>query len=227
MTHIQQARQALAKCQSVIDEARLGPDYYQAIELAKTHAQIAQAEALTRLAECAETLIEMHIPEPFDSLLDAVMVTETELPPQRVIFLDIDGVLTNAKTGYRQGDANCVNWLNTITDQTGAVIVVSSTWRADPEIANVLARQGVTGEVIGTTPFLDERNASGLWRPKPRGCEIQAWLDANPGPRQFVILDDDNDMGDLTPRLVQTQSEFGLRREEAKRAIAMLLEAPQ
>lgn len=38
MTHIQQARQALAKCQRTLDEARLGPDYYQAIELAQAHA---------------------------------------------------------------------------------------------------------------------------------------------------------------------------------------------
>lgn len=147
--------------------------------------------------------------------------------PQRVIFLDIDGVLTNAKTGYRTGDANCVAWLNTITDQTGASIVVSSTWRADPDIAVILAGWGVTAEVIGTTPFLDERTASGLWQPKPRGDEIQVWLDANPAKRQIVILDDDaHDFGNLTPRLVRTQSELGLRYDEAKQAIALLLEDP-
>lgn len=149
------------------------------------------------------------------------------LRPPSVIFLDIDGVLTNAKTGYRHGDANCVGWLNTVTDQTGAAIVVSSTWRADPDIADILAGWGVTAEVIGTTPFLDEQDASGLWRPKPRGDEIRAWLDANPGERRIVILDDDaHDFGPLTPRLVRTQSEFGLRYDEAKRAIALLLEDP-
>lgn len=139
-----------------------------------------------------------------------------------VIFLDIDGVLTNAATGYRHGHPSCVSWLNTITDQTHAVIVVSSTWRADPEIANILARWGVRAEVIGATPFLDERTESGLWRPKPRGEEIQAWLDANPGKRQFVILDDDNDMAHLTPCLVRTDSRAGLTAADAKRAIELL-----
>lgn len=72
MTHIQHARQALAQCQAVIDEAKLGPDYYQAVELAQAHAQIAQAEAQQRIAECLETLIEMHTPD-FDAAMDEIV----------------------------------------------------------------------------------------------------------------------------------------------------------
>lgn len=63
MTHLQQARQSLAKCQTLVDEAG-SPDYYQAVELAQAHAQIAQAEALARLAEVAETWLEMNTSEP-------------------------------------------------------------------------------------------------------------------------------------------------------------------
>lgn len=72
MTHLQHARQSLAVCQELISE-QMAPDYYQAVELAQAHAQIAQAEFLQRIAECAETLIEMHTGEPCDAALDDIV----------------------------------------------------------------------------------------------------------------------------------------------------------
>src|ERR1035438_5521397 len=91
-----------------------------------------------------------------------------------VIFLDIDGVL-NSKQWYahdaashegissfsserelweRSIDPNCVQRLNRILQQTGAVVIVSSSWRkkhALSEIVSILESQGFRGEVAGAT----------------------------------------------------------------------------
>lgn len=57
---------------------------------------------------------------------------------------------------------------------------------------------------------------------RPRGEEIQQWLDANP-TGSFIILDDEVDMAGLESRLVRTHVETGLTEEDADRAIRMFL----
>ena len=63
----------------------------------------------------------------------------------KVIFLDIDGVLNTHESattlresfvergadlmGFNRFDKNCVARVNRITDETGAKIVISSSWR--------------------------------------------------------------------------------------------------
>lgn len=145
---------------------------------------------------------------------------------QPIIFLDIDGVLTTRATQYRTGDPKCVAELNHITDSTGAAIVVSSTWRHDPKIADILRSWGVTGEVIGVTPDLARPlPSSGIIQAVERGEEIAQWLLDNEAHRyaRFVILDDDNDMGHFTRYLVRTGSLAGLQASDAERAIHLLL----
>lgn len=138
------------------------------------------------------------------------------------IFLDIDGVLTNHATGFRYGDAMCVALLNFITFTTGAAIVVSSTWRHDPDIAAMLASWGVTGEVIGITPDMSHARHSGIAVAVERGTEIARWIAQNDPKGPFVILDDDNDMGDLSRYSVRTDSQKGLQRNDAVMAVLML-----
>ncbi len=49
---------------------------------------------------------------------------------------------------------HCISLLNKLTDETGAKIVVSSTWRKDLHnpVEDTLKSAGVTGEIIGRTP---------------------------------------------------------------------------
>jgi hypothetical protein len=144
-----------------------------------------------------------------------------------ILFLDIDGVLVRA---YQKPDGSwyansepdraCVTYLNAITDLSGAAIVVSSSWRikgAD-EVCAILKGWGVTGDVIGITPVLSDNEYV------PRGDEIKTWFEIFivPDNTPFVILDDNDDMGDLGCHLVQTDSLVGLTRENAWAALDKL-----
>ena len=147
-----------------------------------------------------------------------------------LVFLDIDGVLVTqtelaqpmrALPGHRARfhafHPAAVTALNLITDLTPARIVISSTWRIGRtlmQLRELLADQGVTGKVIGTTG----RDPDGI-----RGREIQAFLDEHGlAPDECVILDDDADMEDLMPRLIQTSFETGLTPEDARAATDLL-----
>ena len=144
----------------------------------------------------------------------------------KVIFLDIDGVLNSwawtdkegereSFPGWNKVDPEACARLNRIVEATGAKVVISSTWRKAlrlSEIRGVLAKCGAKVDVIGATPV--------LW--KPRGLEIQSWLDGPDDVEAFVILDDDADMEHLVGKLVQTSCATGLMDEHVDRAIAVL-----
>jgi hypothetical protein len=160
----------------------------------------------------------------------------------KVLFLDIDGVLVTPITanwpvvpipnysqghlhfrrGFNQFDGDCVRRLNTIIKETGAKIVVSSSWRVgfwEEEEFNVLKNyihfQGVGGEILGPTG----RDLSGSGK---RGVEIQDWLDEHPETTSIVILDDGSDMEHLTPFLVNTDWENGIEDKHVEVAIKLL-----
>jgi hypothetical protein len=143
----------------------------------------------------------------------------------KLLFLDFDGVLNSSNFLYRSGerfsstsadekiDPEAVRRLNEITDRTGASIVVSSAWRIGKRVADLrdlLKRHGATGPVVGATPG-----------GQTRGDQIASWM-ANRDVESFVILDDDNDMGDLMWALVKTTCEQGLQDEHVAQAIEIL-----
>jgi hypothetical protein len=142
--------------------------------------------------------------------------------PCKLVFLDFDGVLNSDISVARLGTRYrfwppAIEALNGILRQSGAYIVITSTWREHfsmRENAVALERDGlVKGRVVGKTAA-----SSG-----PRGLEIDSWLRSVPYPvAAFVILDDRNDMAMHLPRLVQTDPGIGLGPAEANRAIAML-----
>jgi len=151
----------------------------------------------------------------------------------KVVFLDFDGPIIpiqshQNKRGLREKAwPPCIAALNRITDSTGAKIVISRSWRwgSDGSNAKMLLKQwGVTGEIIGITPILETawKPDNKLWIAVPRGREIASWLSDNKECDSFVILDDDDDMEDLKPRLIQTPFEIGLTEQDADRAIEML-----
>lgn len=152
----------------------------------------------------------------------------------KVIFLDFDGPIIpiqshhNRRALMEKAWPPCIDALNRITDETGAKIVVSSSWRTGgiTEMRTLLKSWGVTGSVIAVTPDLSV-NTEVLWKGAHRGDEIQRWMtdriqEPKPQVESFVILDDDDDMGHLIRFLIQTPFEFGLTEEDADRAIQML-----
>lgn len=181
----------------------------------------------------------------------------------KVIFLDIDGVLNShryMKTGkFRKGasfhdvnvsmiDPKTIKHLNSITDATGAKIVLSSSWRiyrlpTKKACQTLFDAVGIKGECIGLTSCrpdeirktINEYTTRGWMDRVFRGHEIHAWLlehdsEANWGTPEdiesFIILDDGSDMEYLTHRLVNTSWEVGLTKADAKKAIELLNEPP-
>lgn len=122
----------------------------------------------------------------------------------KVIFLDFDGVLNVIPQGhdYYGGifHQEFVKNLERIIDETGAKLVISSSWRHSglEKMRMMWENRLYPGEIIGITPDL-------RWRTHPdklelneeeyvRGDEIETWLKLHPEVTNYVILDDDNDM---------------------------------
>lgn len=147
----------------------------------------------------------------------------------KIIFLDIDGVLINRNSlrvanGFNaKPDPACVRALNEIVRRTRAKIVVSSIWRlrGETEICRLLVDWGVRGGAFDITPDLTKTYGM-LFTAVQRGDEIQAWLDEHKNVKNFVIIDDGNDMKHLRDRLIQTDFETGLCLEHVERAVGML-----
>ena len=151
--------------------------------------------------------------------------------PQIYIFLDIDGPLNTGRNDFlapeRYGhhfDNDAVGNLRDIIDQTGAKIVISSSWRhmGLSRIQEIWREWNLPGEVIGCTP--GEWGASEAF--DTRGQEIRQWLDDNAiEPFNFVVIDDFT-----KEEAAIGQEEFwitvnphcGISKENADRAIRLL-----
>jgi hypothetical protein len=152
----------------------------------------------------------------------------------KLIFLDFDGVLNSTQffimceNRYIEGsradrdiEAMCpisMSNLNHIMDQCEDVrVVISSSWRVGrgiKELKRILAKNGFKHEdkVIGKTPHRGVLNC--------RGEEIQDWIDKKfVKIDDFVILDDDEDMGKLKSHLYKTNPKHGLGLEIAQQII--------
>ncbi len=149
----------------------------------------------------------------------------------KVVFCDVDGVLNAMPRTWREGhnprlQPEFVELLRELVLRTGAHVCVSSTWRLGEGYTRLvvhLAQMGVPRSCfVGKTPDEYPFSPGGLLGADRRGREIQQWLDAHPQVERFVILDDDGDMGDLLPRLVQTRHDEGLTRAHVERAVEML-----
>lgn len=142
----------------------------------------------------------------------------------KVIFLDFDGVLNGGEyladisdwLSFDALDKDKIQLVNRIIKETGAKVVISSSWRIGyplEEIEEELIKRGFKGEIIGATPSLATR----------RGIEIQTWMDEYPGEiRSFVILDDESDMEHLHQFLIQTDPSIGIVEEDVDIAVYLL-----
>ena len=139
-----------------------------------------------------------------------------------IIFLDVDGVLNSidhakkvyeetlrAHSGYEYPfDPECLERLQRLVEKTDARIVITSTWRKTEEgkrvLQNILEQYDLANRVIGYTPILN----------KKRGEEIKSFLETLNVEASYIILDDDDDMEELTPYLILTSMKTGLTEEK-------------
>ena len=175
-----------------------------------------------------------------------------------VIFLDFDGVVNSEKwmvSRFEKVDTNTISaqypfyeidpdavaQLNRIIAETGAKVVVSSTWRlgrTPEQLTEILAHHDFKGEIIDVTPHFYVKSHGYT---VPRGCEIEWLLKQKKFQRinwsiekqleyvekaevkNYVILDDDSDMlYNQREHFVQTSWKNGLTAELADRCIEIL-----
>lgn len=122
----------------------------------------------------------------------------------KYIFLDIDGVLNheewltkahklNLRSPSFWFDPVCVDRLNKILSETGARLVVSSSWRSDPNLKEQFEMVGLPTEFDRTINLF----MSHFLGYTIRGEEIDHYLKEHNidihEKHQYVILDDDTD----------------------------------
>lgn len=157
------------------------------------------------------------------------------LAEQKIIFLDIDGVLNGHEWDDEAKSCSirreCVKHLSRIIRDTGAKLVISSAWRymilnremTDCGFGYMLRTHGlISGQpgsvVIGHVgPDGDPNNL------EDRAEQILAWIERHEGIGCSLILDDE-DFGFSRHGLpfIQTDSATGLTAADADRAIAWL-----
>jgi len=143
----------------------------------------------------------------------------------KVLFLDMDGVLNSARSIRAYGDGGnplwpypldevAINLVRQVVEETGAYIVISSSWRGGgpADAATWFVNYGwYEVPIIGETP--PRRDCD-----EPRGTCIERWME-NRDITRHVIVDDCSDMlpnQNLT--LVDGQQGFALRNyHECKR----------
>ena len=162
-----------------------------------------------------------------------------------IIFLDIDGVVNtliidtkpfdtqrgqitrdgfyyklNMPDDLEVSNRQAVMWLNKLCRDSGARIVITSTWRGRNQnyqrVANALYNTGLFEDIIieGATEWLDT----------PRGAEILKYLEDHYPYTQpsYVILDDDADMDGCMGHLVQCNTHHGFGYPEYEKALKIL-----
>jgi hypothetical protein len=148
----------------------------------------------------------------------------------KIIYLDIDGVLNSddfakfclEEEGYNpfiedELDPRAIKNLKYIIDETGAKIILSSSWRWESDARDAVHKQ----LKMFNLDFIDTTTME-IGRCKSRTMEIEAHLQDHPEIKNYVILDDDEIESPLNERHVKTTFKFGLTREKAEQAINIL-----
>lgn len=153
------------------------------------------------------------------------------------LFLDFDGVLNAGAYNpdgqrYRYGteawlldqlDRDMAARVERICQDTGAVIVLSTSWRNAKlgwrALCNVVRNAGITAPVVGSTP---EVMLPGGVLAAPRDEEIAEWVHWT-GVTDFVVLDDfEMTFPPVRDRAVRTDPVVGITDADAERAIVIL-----
>lgn len=164
----------------------------------------------------------------------------------KLIFLDIDGVISTQKFHYAL-DKDACDLLGKIIDATDAMIVMSSSWRKNTveDTKNYLTTIGhsvpflfpYADRIIGVTIRAYAYIMQGVHLGIPRGVEIKQWIDthihSDNGENwdrkevgidfNYVILDDDSDMLlEQEEHFIKTDTYLGLSVDDVEKAISIL-----
>lgn len=152
----------------------------------------------------------------------------------KILFLDIDGVLNSVRSavayngyplvlnkeeirGEEKFDEVALNLIRKLCDETGCVIVLSSTWRYYYE-------PSILGRLLNL-PIVDKTPRK---LTSSRGEEIRMWFDdwnskINPKIEKYAIVDDDSDMLESQKEFfVKTSCIDGLSYENYKKLLELL-----
>lgn len=163
---------------------------------------------------------------------------------RKIIFLDIDGVLNTERWhcqtasnelqdeyGYKF-DPVAVTNLSKIIEETGADIVISSSWKfmGLSKMRKMWKDRKLPGNVIGITPntvsdeFLLNVDLDNMDIMAIRGQEVKGWLMLNKNEiTNYVILDDMNDiLQEQESHFVWIDPEVGITSGNAVQAIFIL-----
>lgn len=138
----------------------------------------------------------------------------------KVLFLDVDGVLTTRRCWYAYDKGVSPMWdawdpvaiaiLHKVC-QTGVQLVMSSTWRKDenkPELDAKLLQHGLDKYLLQPnwrTPVLEG------YHDHHRAKEIAAYLAINPNVVDYRILDDECDpLPDQKGKVIATDADNGM-----------------
>lgn len=130
---------------------------------------------------------------------------------KKVLFMDVDGVLTSMRTVYALGryphslddvwmfDQNAISLIRRFCSNARVDIVMSSSWRTWNTMSACRAALGLP--IMDKTPHI---------KGVARGDEIEAYLQAHTDITGYAILDDGNDMLDYQlPHFIRTDTREG------------------
>lgn len=150
----------------------------------------------------------------------------------KVLFLDIDGVLISERSFWQAQlrhtrrvipDQRALLALRQLVQDTGAKIVITSSWRPWPgtrptraylQLQSILAHNGTP--VYDETPCLEINGMD-------RGDEIAAWLEEHP-TEWFAVIDDNDRFGtraEIRERWIPVNARQGLTKEDCEKAAAL------
>jgi hypothetical protein len=157
----------------------------------------------------------------------------------KIIFLDVDGVLNrldNASFGYRPDagydlsgdwppgplDVDKIDLLNKFIKDTGAKVVLISSWRHVKKLYDKISKYIDIFDVTGTDKIYDVPGE--LFFYEFREGQIVKWLTEHKNIENYVIFDDNYILGTdkLRKHFVQTNLYEGLQKEDIKKAKKIL-----
>lgn len=146
----------------------------------------------------------------------------------KIIFLDFDGVITHQASGWEIDNEKCL-LVKKICDETGAKIVISSSWRHSTVKKTIAAYKlqdwVLTPYVVGVTPFLKLNLYCIETTDFPqRGLEIAEYIYIiDEFIKNYVILDDSTDLLYIQKdHFVKTDTYKGISEENVQQAIQIL-----
>ena len=146
----------------------------------------------------------------------------------KIIFLDFDGVITTYFSDWEIDNDKCL-LVKKICDETGAKIVISSSWRYSTveKTIDVYKLQDwvLTPYVVGVTPLLSLSLDCVKTSDFPqRGLEIAEYIQTSDDLiKNYVILDDSTDLLYIQKdHFVKTDTYKGISEENVQQAIQIL-----